>query len=611
MAAKRCVITLGISDQPPADHPQIVRDFRPGIRRLESNLTANGYEGDFAFWDDEYPKGCPPHREIPYAFKPFCFLEVASQGYEVVLWLDAGLDVISSIEPLFQCIEHDGYIIFAENHSVGEYCKDDALATLGITREESFAMPCCRAGALGLDLRNARSREFLQKWQVLAMDGITFPGPRWSGVRGFPATASTDPRVKGHRHDQTAASVLALRLGMNKWRTHDFFQHFLRIKRRLTPTRSARITPAQVRGTDVTGAALAASRPSVLFFSRGRGRGHAIPDVAIAGEMLQLNREIDLQFVSYATGADTLRNLGWSVYDLGLPEANPFLTTLSVVHGLIRDLQPTVVIAHEEYAVLVAAQMAEVPCIFLTDWFPLTQPIMGEAVGFADSIVFMGEPGIFPLPVPVRRAPIYVGPVVRKMSYSLIDRPKARAELGLSENAFVVSVIPGAWATEEKSPIAQIVLPAFRQLVFTEKHLLWLTTADYDNIGKQAAGIPQVRAVRDCPAVEQVMVASDVIITKGNRGTIIDAASLGVPSISLSSGANPIDDILVARIRSNRALNVKAIDAASLRGFIEELAAIPVAQRAEPLGWHIQGGAKAAKVLLDEIDRLTRFKRLA
>ena len=41
----------------------------------------------------------------------------------------------------------------------------------------------------------------------------------------------------------------------------------------------------------------------ILFFSRGRGRGHAIPDMQIAKELERQDSEIEIRFVSYGTGA--------------------------------------------------------------------------------------------------------------------------------------------------------------------------------------------------------------------------------------------------------------------------------------------------------------------
>jgi hypothetical protein len=58
--------------------------------------------------------------------------------------------------------------------------------------------------------------EFLEIWKEKAMDG-SFVGAKWSGVNGWPRTVSADERVKGHRHDQTIGSLIALQLGLKDW----------------------------------------------------------------------------------------------------------------------------------------------------------------------------------------------------------------------------------------------------------------------------------------------------------------------------------------------------------------------------------------------------------
>ena len=100
------------------------------------------------------------------------------------------------------------------------------------------------------------------------------------------------------------------------------------------------------------------------------------------------------------------------------------------------------------------------------------------------------------------------------------------------------------------------------------------------------------------------MVASDLAITKGNRGSIMDLASLGIPSISISSVLNPIDEALVARVRSNLALNVNAVDSRFLARCIEDAAGVAFGERDMPLNLHLRGGEVAAEALADEILRL-------
>jgi hypothetical protein len=141
--------------------------------------------------------------------------------------VDAGIRVRQSLDPLFESIQRRGYLFFPERHSVGEFCKDDALGPLGITREEAFAIPSCWSAVIGLDLESPQAVEFLRQWKERAADGVTFPGPKWSGVNGWPRRASQDSRVKGHRHDQTAASAIAYRLGMNEWESRELFDRIL------------------------------------------------------------------------------------------------------------------------------------------------------------------------------------------------------------------------------------------------------------------------------------------------------------------------------------------------------------------------------------------------
>ena len=224
---RTCVIALGINGPVPSDHPSpVFQDYPRGIARIRQRLKEFGFSGSFLAWDREYPEGSPTFAEARCAFKPCCFHEARARGYDLVLWLDLSIIVKRPIEALFELIKQDGYLIFEGGHSVGEYCKDDALAPLGIGRWELFRMPSCSASVIGLDLTNHRSLDFLSRWRELACDRVTFPGPKWSGVGEWPRTASLDPRVKGHRSDQLAASVLALRLGMDRWHSSRLFDEY-------------------------------------------------------------------------------------------------------------------------------------------------------------------------------------------------------------------------------------------------------------------------------------------------------------------------------------------------------------------------------------------------
>ena len=201
------------------------RRYPEGRARLHESLKSNGFTGDFVSWQPgTFPPGCPEHFEVPFAFKPFCFLEAQKRNLELVLWLDSSCIVIRNLDPIFSTIEEQGYLLFKNRHHVvGEWSSDEALQKLGLSRAQAMIVPEVNAAVIGLNLKHPIAAAFLQKWYEEARDGVAFRGTREKpGTReayddlkwNKSKRASADPRVRGHRHDQTVAGVLACRLGM-------------------------------------------------------------------------------------------------------------------------------------------------------------------------------------------------------------------------------------------------------------------------------------------------------------------------------------------------------------------------------------------------------------
>ena len=186
-------------------------NFQKGLKRLEQRCL----ELDIPFIGfTDYPVGCPTHEESPFAFKFFCIKDVLAKGYKKILWLDTSVIIKQPINDIFEHLNNLGYF-FLLNHDIGSFCHDKALITLGITRDESFKLPCLQGTNFGLNFNFKNSNIFLEKVIELSLDGITFPGPHNNNA----FKASKDPRVKGHRHDQIAMSIVALRLNMMNWFT--------------------------------------------------------------------------------------------------------------------------------------------------------------------------------------------------------------------------------------------------------------------------------------------------------------------------------------------------------------------------------------------------------
>ena len=336
--------------------------------------------------------------------------------------------------------------------------------------------------------------------------------------------------------------------------------------------------------------------PEILFFSRGRGRGHAIPDLEILRELRAVREDVGVWFASYGTGAETLTEAGETVIDLGLPEDNSdFLKALTISARVVENFRPSLLVSHEEFPALPGAAFcqAPAPAVFVIDWFADPELCSMQALLHANEIVFLEREGLFAPPEYVREKVCYVGPIVRRMVYSRQDRGRARLELGLPADATVVSVIPGAWATEARAPLVDTLLASFDNLSAPNKHLVWNAGEDAEEIRRLSAGRENITVIKSCNPVERLIVASDLGITKGNRGSTLDFHYLGIPSISVSYRTNPIDDHSMSQIPTNTALFKQNLDAASLSSCLADAIA-SLSRKAPPAPVAPTGAARAA-----------------
>jgi UDP-N-acetylglucosamine:LPS N-acetylglucosamine transferase len=312
--------------------------------------------------------------------------------------------------------------------------------------------------------------------------------------------------------------------------------------------------------------------------------------------------ELAITFASYATGAEALREMGRVFVDLKLPEDNPFFETLLISSEVIKSIDPDIVIAHEEFSAVPASKVNGKPVIFVSAWLPGGSNPLAEAIACADSLVVLEEPGIFVPPTGTKERVKYVGPFWRRMNYAAGDRSRARREMSLSDEQIVVTVVPGAFATEKKAPIAVLVRDAFARLA-APKQLFWCAGPDAAEISAIFGYSRDIAVLGKVPKVDQLIVASDVVITKCTRGATMDAVSLGVPTISLSYGLNPMDDLLVSRVPSNVPLNARAVDGAIVAMYIERVLNAPDSYRPRRRN-KIDDGLPVARGILEEVRRL-------
>jgi hypothetical protein len=191
-----------------------------GQERLRAAVSGGA---EFICWTDAMPPGSPAHQDVPYAFKAFA-LDVARQrGFRYVLWADSSIKVLRPLEPLWDLIEAQGYWI-SKNYSWnnGEWTWPTAYGDLGIAPEDNWRIPQVIATSFGLDLQHPKGLGFFEEYLRLAKTRA-FCGP-WFNRRHpdyahhnfaeYPSGDCENTQIRGHRHDQTAASLIAHRLGM-------------------------------------------------------------------------------------------------------------------------------------------------------------------------------------------------------------------------------------------------------------------------------------------------------------------------------------------------------------------------------------------------------------
>lgn len=208
-------------------------NYAKAMMRLELSLKQVGFNGTFMGINDYTHIGSPPHKgegSVPYAFKAKAIKKAIEEGAELLLWCDSVVYATKSIDEVFNYIELNGYLFFDNlGFTIGDYTSDACLNKFGMSRQEAFNTKMLMACVMGFNLNHPETKEFLIKYIEAADDGISYPGS-WSN---FNLEVSNDMRVKGHRHDQSVASILVAQQNLNITKAQDTFFAYAEHKGRM------------------------------------------------------------------------------------------------------------------------------------------------------------------------------------------------------------------------------------------------------------------------------------------------------------------------------------------------------------------------------------------
>ena len=191
---KRCIVNYACRGR---------EDYPKGQARLQKCLAEGlGENNGQLFFTHNLPPNCPPHEEVPYAFKYYAMKTAFDLGYEQVIWLDASVVILKSMEPLWQILEERGILVF-DNPGCPEnfFTSGDVLDHWGVSIEEAKEINQICGGVVGYTMEGypKDGRHIFEQMMDWAQDGISFQGG---------SNTSPDPEFVAHRHDQSCLSWL-------------------------------------------------------------------------------------------------------------------------------------------------------------------------------------------------------------------------------------------------------------------------------------------------------------------------------------------------------------------------------------------------------------------
>lgn len=202
--------------------------YRNGMNRLTDRLQALG-EIHITF--DDLPEGSPAHNDIPYAFKPAAMELAAAEGFDMLMWADACIYPVSDLDPIWYEAEKHGAWISRNGWMNNQWTADAAYKTLfpgehiDTARILNSRIPHVVATAFAVSLRHASGMALLDEYVRLGMETRAFCGPWKNGPGVGRQSPCGGPEVLGHRHDQTALSVLAYRHSIPLTDPPEFFAY--------------------------------------------------------------------------------------------------------------------------------------------------------------------------------------------------------------------------------------------------------------------------------------------------------------------------------------------------------------------------------------------------
>jgi hypothetical protein len=154
--------------------------------------------------------GSPHHTELKYGFKTYAIQRAIDMGYRKIIWLDSAVYPIQSIDKFIEKLNREGLVLFDNPHlPFGEWVSDVCLQHYAMDREWAKQQKQLTTCLFAFDIEKENGMQFWCEFQAGCLNPKLANGS-WTNNA---LQISKDALVRGHRHDQSIATAIALKNG--------------------------------------------------------------------------------------------------------------------------------------------------------------------------------------------------------------------------------------------------------------------------------------------------------------------------------------------------------------------------------------------------------------
>ena len=297
--------------------------------------------------------------------------------------------------------------------------------------------------------------------------------------------------------------------------------------------------------------------PKILYFSRGRGFGHAIPDLMVVDRLESLRPDVNITLGSYADGLKAISSNGRSALDLEMELDDEYTQKeLSALQRIIPSVEPDLIVTHEVFYALPVARKYNIPSVLITHWFfeelgdmTAFTGLLARFFNCATEIVIRDIESGHTVP-PTLKVPVsFIGPILRTAE-PLEDRGlSVRQELGVPADLPLIFVSMGGNSQSRRKEMLASAVETYMELDRKQYGLILIAGEDADYYRQKLIDFPYAVVKSWDWNILRLQAVSTLAITRGSFGTLCELARLGVPSISIIDGGNAVDTFHVMNLK--------------------------------------------------------------